>query len=364
MKLVGHDRPRRGRRAQSQGGRERPAHLREPEPRPHGRRAQVGRRRASAATRACARTTTRRRCATAGRTWTRRRARWRRASTAWGASSRRRSTSFTSRRRSTTGCSTARSSSSTRTRTTGRAPSAPPSRRSRFTLSQAPAGRRGRPSSSASRRRTASPASSRASARRCTRRRSSACYAQYLVPVQGQADILVYGHPVHQPVQRELVPEPAARAGDGAGVPLQPVPGRAAREEGRHDDRLPPVHRPVRQGAPRSVHRVRARRAPADARRGGDAQEVRGEVRDQPGVHRDVPQRATPTTPPTRSSCGTGARPGGSTSGASSSSAPTTTTSRSSSAGRRRATFTEALAMAKGTRSATRRSRCCTCRRS
>ena len=51
--------------------RERPRHLREPEPRPDGRRAQVRRGRASAATRACARTTTRRRCATATRTWIR-----------------------------------------------------------------------------------------------------------------------------------------------------------------------------------------------------------------------------------------------------------------------------------------------------
>ena len=40
-----HDRSGRGRGAQSQGGRERSRHLREPEPRPDGRRAQVGHRR-------------------------------------------------------------------------------------------------------------------------------------------------------------------------------------------------------------------------------------------------------------------------------------------------------------------------------
>ena len=39
------------------------------------------------------------------------------------------------------------------------------------------------------------------------------CYEQYLVPIKGQADILVTRRSVHQPVQRELVPEPAARAG-------------------------------------------------------------------------------------------------------------------------------------------------------
>ena len=35
-----------------------------------------------------------------------------------------------------------------------------------------------------------------------------------------------HGHPVHQPVQRQLVPQPAARAGDGERVPLQPLQGR------------------------------------------------------------------------------------------------------------------------------------------
>ncbi len=50
-------------------------HLREPEPRADGRRPQVGRPWASAATGASARTTTRTRCASATPTWTRRRAR-------------------------------------------------------------------------------------------------------------------------------------------------------------------------------------------------------------------------------------------------------------------------------------------------
>ena len=68
--------------------------------------------------------------------------------------------------------------------------------------------------------RTASPASSRARPRRCTRTRSRAATSSTSVPVKGQADILVTRHPVHQPVQRELVPEPAARAGDGARLPF------------------------------------------------------------------------------------------------------------------------------------------------
>ena len=58
------------------------------------------------------------------------------------------------------------------------------------------------------------------------------CNAQYLVPVHGSGRHPGVGHPVHQPVQRQLVPQPAARAGDGAGVPLQPVPG-GSRSSGR-----------------------------------------------------------------------------------------------------------------------------------
>ena len=127
--------------------------------------------------------------------------------------------------------------------------------------------RRARRSSSASRRRTASPASSPARPRRCTSKTLERVLRAVPRARPGPGRHPRHGHPVHQPVQRELVPEPAARAGDGAGLPLQPLPGRAAGEEGRHDDHLPPVHRPVRQGAPRSVHRVRPQPPARDARR-------------------------------------------------------------------------------------------------
>ncbi len=134
-----HDRARRGGRAQPQGRRERPRHLREPEPRPHGRRPQVGRGRASAATRACARTTTRkvmRDCHSYMDPATSALADERRAHGA--RSPTRRSTSSPSRRRSTTACSIGRSSSCTRTRTTSPAPSARRSRRSRSRSSKLP----------------------------------------------------------------------------------------------------------------------------------------------------------------------------------------------------------------------------------
>ncbi len=87
---------------------------------------------------------------------------------------------------------------------------------------------------------------------------------------------------------------------------------------------------------------------PADARRrGACTRSSRRSSRPTPRTSRCT-GRGTRTTPPTRSSCGTGARPAASTSGGSSSWAPTTTTSPSSSAGRRREAFHEALAMASG----------------
>ena len=76
------------------------------------------------------------------------------------------------------------------------------------------------------------------------------CCEQYSVPVEGQADILIFGIPYISPVQRELQPQPAARAGDGARLLLQPVPRRAAGEEGRRHDRHAPVLRRVRSRAP------------------------------------------------------------------------------------------------------------------
>ena len=335
-----HDRARRGGRAQPQGGRERSRHLREPEPRARWTAGTSRSPSASAATRACARTTTRttmRECHSLhGPASERARDA---ASNRMGRARRtRRSTSSRSRRRSTTACSIARSSSSTRTRTTS-------ATREKTALEGARASRSTKLPQAARQAifqrvpvaRTASPASSPARPRRCTSRRSQRCYEQYLVPGRGAGRHPRHGHPVHQPVQRELVPEPAPRAGDGAGLPLQPLPGRAAREEGGHDDHHPPLHRPVRQGAPRAVRRVRPQ--PAPARRATRSSCTRSTRRSSRRTRRTsrCTGRATPTTRPTRSSCGTGARPGGSTSGGSSSSAPTTTTSRSSSAGRRRA---------------------------
>ena len=214
---------------------------------------------------------------------------------------------------------------------------------------QAPAGRRARPSSSASRRPTASPASSRASARPCTSRRSSARYAQYLVPIHGQADILVTGIPYISPynVNSFLNPLLVQVMAQGylfnlyKGAPLVKKGGTMIIFHPCTDQFDKEHHAPYIE----FVHDVLPQTRDAIEH----APKFEEKFATQPGVHRDVPRRDTPTTRPTPSSCGTGARRGGSTSGASSSSAPTTTTSPSSSAGRRRARFPEALAMAKGT---------------
>ena len=152
----------------------------------------------------------------------------------------------------------------------------------------------------------------------CHEKTLELCWKQYSVPVEGQSDIVIFPHAVHLPVQRELDPEPAARAGDGARVPVQPEPGRAAGEEGRRDHRLPPGVRRVRSGAPPELHRVLQPSAAGDARRDEARAQVRAGVRGEPELRAPVPQGATRTTGPTRSTCGTGARTAGSTWGRSS----------------------------------------------
>ena len=144
-------------------------------------------------------------------------------------------------------------------------------------------------------------------------------------------------HPVHLAVQRELDPEPAARAGDGARLLLQPLPGHAAREEGRHAH---PHATPAPTSSTRSTTRATSSSStgccPRRATRWCSSTKYEHEFAENPTLRPDVPDRATRTTAPTRSSCGTGARTAASTSARSSSSAPTTTTSRAAGLGPRR----------------------------
>ena len=99
---------------------------------------------------------------------------------------------------------------------------------------------------------------------------------------------------------------------------LQPLPGQAAGEEGRHDDRHAPVLRTssTRSTTPRYIeffHRL----LPGDARRAWSSHKrYEAKFADEPGVHRRCTAPGTRTTARTRSSCGTGARPAASTSAA------------------------------------------------
>ncbi|MEZ5361655.1 MAG: hypothetical protein R2748_04740 [Bryobacterales bacterium] len=74
------------------------------------------------------------------------------------------------------------------------------------------------------------------------------CYQQYCVPIEGQADVAVFGVPFVSPLQRL---ESFARAGDGVGVSVQHVSRHARRQEERRHDRDPPVVQRVRESITR-----------------------------------------------------------------------------------------------------------------
>ena len=102
------------------------------------------------------------------------------------------------------------------------------------------------------------------------------CYEQYLVPVKGQADILVTGDPVHQPLQRELVPESAARAVHGQGYLFNLYKGNPLVKKGGTMIITHPMHRQAsikEHHAPyiEFVHNL----LPGNARRHGAAQALR-----------------------------------------------------------------------------------------
>ena len=144
---------------------------------------------------------------------------------------------------------------------------------------------------------------------------ASSCFEQYAVPVRGQADILICRHPVHLALQRELDPEPAARAGDGARLLLQHVPRQAAAARRAACMILtPPVLRRVRPRAPPELHRVLPPPAARDARRDDAARTSTRRSSRRTRATSRCTGAATPTTAPTRSSCGTGARTAASTS--------------------------------------------------
>jgi hypothetical protein len=291
------DRPGRGRRAQPPRRRERPHHLREPEPRADGWRAQVAWRSASAATQSLMahhNPKVMRNCHSLHGPW--RRASSTRASSAGAVTATSTSTSSPSRRRSTTACSIAPSSSSPRTRTISPAVEKSALKALIFTPRQDARRPRARRLP-----RVPSPYGVTGRLRRRDRGGPRAHHAQALLRAVpragvGQADILVCGVPNISPYNVQLVPEPAARAGHGARVPVQHVQGRADGEEGRHDDRAHPCTDKFdnEQHAPyiEFVHGSAA----GDPRRPRAAQALRGEVRREPCLRGDVPHG--PRVPP------------------------------------------------------------------
>ena len=74
-------------------------------------------------------------------------------------------------------------------------------------------------------------------------------FAQYLVPIHGQADILVSGIPHISPYNVNSYLNPLLVQVMAHGYLFKLPPGRAAREEGEHDDRVPPVLGQVRRGS-------------------------------------------------------------------------------------------------------------------
>ena len=151
---------------------------------------------------------------------------------------------------------------------------------------------RARRSSSRSPRPTASPASSPARPKRCTRTRSRSRFEQYLVPVEGPGDILVTGIPYISPynVNSFLNPLLVQVLAQGylfnlyRGAPLVKKGGTMIITHPCTDQFDKEHHAPYIE----FVHDLLAR----DARRDGAAQALRAQVRDEPGVHPDVPNGA------------------------------------------------------------------------
>ena len=117
-----------------------------------------------------------------------------------------------------------------------------------------------------------------------------------------------HGAALHLPLQRELDHEPDPRDVPRARLLLQPLPGQAARARGRRAHHEPPDAVGVPPGPPPELHRLLragAGRHHRPARDRGDA--TRSSSPRTSGTATST-ARATPTTASTRSTCGTGAR--------------------------------------------------------
>ena len=174
------------------------------------------------------------------------------------------------------------------------------------------------------------------------------CWKQYAVPVEGQSDILIFPVPYISPYNVNSILNPLLVQVMGLGYLYNLYRGKPLLKKGGVMILTPPLLRRVRSRASPELHRVLQPPAARDARRDEARAQVRGGVREEPELRRHVPEGATRTTAPTRSSCGTGARTAASTSARSSSPAPRTPTCPRCSGWDRADTLTEAIDMARG----------------
>ena len=104
-------------------------------------------------------------------------------------------------------------------------------------------------------------------------------YAQQLVPVEGQTDILTMGLPYICPYNVNSVMNPILVMCMGLGYFFNLYRGRPARARRRRRDHEPPVHVGVPPGASPELHRLLRRGALRDHRPGGDRARLREALR-------------------------------------------------------------------------------------
>ena len=138
------------------------------------------------------------------------------------------------------------------------------------------------------------------------RRTTENVYRQQLVAVEGQTDILTLGLPYICPYNVNSIMNPILVACLGLGYFFNMYRGRPLVREGGRGHHEPPHALGLPPGAPSELHRL-LRTGPGGDDRPGRGGQVRGGLRHRPVVRPPLPDRATPITGSTPSTCGIGA---------------------------------------------------------